>query len=377
MNYALDQFTLTDGTVFVVQGANSLFTYQNLGIDDVLIQGSNDTLQWVTIQELPSGSSLVLEHSYKYLRSSGLSNVSVNRGEGNNRNDSSPVTSVNAKTGAVNLNHIDVDADPKGAAAEVRQELETALAGLSSTKLDASEYIQHFKGVFPSKAALDLAFPTAQAGDTADIDSGSGFDVMRAIWDESDQKWIIREVNNAQNTDQVPEGNNNKYFTGDRVRETTIGTLTPVTPSEILPTDDLVEVVEKLQAHIKKLTATWVPISTVATVQPSVSVNNIEVARINGMLWIRGSFQLNTNVSAADFITITDNNYKTIVPNPADFNFNRMANITVFTNETPTTINYRISANRSTHTIQGYTGLGTSTSQLIIQPTCIGKLMVQ
>lgn len=288
-----------------------------------------------------------------------------------------PVQSVNGKIGAVTLNHVDVDADPTGAAAEVRQELETAITELSSSKLDKLDYIQHFRGLFSSYSALTVALPTASDGDYAHIDSGVNFGRMAAIWDGDDNKWIINEVHAALNTDEMPEGNQNLYFKVDRVLQVPMTGLPVVAASEVLPTDVLLSVVAKLQAQIKQLKVAWVPITTVATVQPYVSVNNIEVARINGMLWIRGSFQLNANVGAADFITITDNNYKTIVPNPADFNFNRMANIIVFTNETPTTLSYRISSNRSTHTIQGYSGFGITNSQMIIQPTCIGKLMIQ
>lgn len=165
-----------------------------------------------------------------------------------------------------------------------------------------------------------------------------------------------------------------------KVRETLLTGLVTTTSGLITSNDSILTALGKLQNQITNFVVpptVWVPIASVATVQSYVTVNNIELARINGMLWIRGSFQLNANVGAADFITITDNNYKTIVPNPADFNFNRLANIIIFNNETPTTINYRISANRLTHTLQGYSGFGTTATQLIIQPTCIGKLLVQ
>lgn len=84
MNYALDQFTMTDGEVLIVQGANSLYTYQNTGNSPALIQGSNDTTHWTDIAQIAVGNSLVKEHSYKYLRLLGNTTVAVNRGEGDN-----------------------------------------------------------------------------------------------------------------------------------------------------------------------------------------------------------------------------------------------------------------------------------------------------
>lgn len=84
MNYALDQFTMTDGEVLIVQGANSLYTYQNTGNSSALIQGSNDTTHWTDIAQIAVGNSLIKEHSYKYLRLVGQTRVDVNRGEGDN-----------------------------------------------------------------------------------------------------------------------------------------------------------------------------------------------------------------------------------------------------------------------------------------------------
>ncbi len=84
MNYALDQFTMTDGEVLIVQGAKSLYTYQNTGNSPALIQGSNDTVHWADIGQIAVGNSLIKEHSYKYLRLVGQTRVDVNRGKGDN-----------------------------------------------------------------------------------------------------------------------------------------------------------------------------------------------------------------------------------------------------------------------------------------------------
>lgn len=49
-----------------------------------------------------------------------------------------------------------------------------------------------FKGLHISLAALQAAHPTAAAGNYADVDSGTGADVARYIWDVSDSKWLIQ-----------------------------------------------------------------------------------------------------------------------------------------------------------------------------------------
>lgn len=49
-----------------------------------------------------------------------------------------------------------------------------------------------FKGLHINLAALQSAHPSAAAGDYADVDSGTGADVARYIWDVSDSKWLIQ-----------------------------------------------------------------------------------------------------------------------------------------------------------------------------------------
>lgn len=48
----------------------------------------------------------------------------------------------------------------------------------------------HFKGLFASLAALELALPSAVAGDYADVDAGTGSDTVRYLWDVSDAQWV-------------------------------------------------------------------------------------------------------------------------------------------------------------------------------------------
>jgi len=75
-----------------------------------------------------------------------------------------------------------------------------------------------FKGVHPSLADLQFAYPTAQAGDYATLDAGTGSSAHLAIWDENDTTWVdIGEVS-LGTTDMLIEGNENLYFKNHRVK---------------------------------------------------------------------------------------------------------------------------------------------------------------
>lgn len=287
----------------------------------------------------------------------------------NNGDAFGTVFSVNGKTGNVDLNAADVGAaseqyvddklvdlpyEPLGAVQQAKDVIQPQLQSLSENKLDKVDYVQHFLGVFPSKAALDAAHPTARPGDSADIDSGSGFDVMRAIWDDSDHKWVVREVNNAQNTDQVPEGNTNLYFKSERVLATILSGFNPVNAA-ITATDTIIQAISKAQGQISNIVSNfaanvrltvliglnpasgtvtesdtilsafnkivgtlatvqpivWRPLSEVGAVTSVVTNRDIEFAKINGNIWIRGSFSLIQGVTQnTAFLTITNPEFK-------------------------------------------------------------------
>ncbi|WP_335983522.1 hypothetical protein [Acinetobacter haemolyticus] len=204
----------------------------------------------------------------------------------------SPVKSVNGKSGEVVLNAGDVGADQAGTAQAV---LET----LDNQKLDKIDYVQHFRGVFSSYAALTSALPTALDGDYAHVDSGSGFDRMVAIWDGDDSKWIVHAVNVGSNTDEVPEGSTNLYFTSERVRQTTLGTVDISNPSPVNATDKFIAAISKLQAQANANKWNWVEFETVGTwgqwIQPYYEVGGtggIQVCKKDGALWMRGMFRV-------------------------------------------------------------------------------------
>lgn len=337
------------------------------------------------------------------------------------------VESVNGKTGpSIVLDATDVGAEPAGSVQQAKDEIQPQinelnnevdliqpqLVNLSENKLDKVDYVQHFLGVFPSKAALDAAHATARPGDSADIDSGSGFDVMRAIWDGSDHKWVVREVNNAQNTDQVPEGNTNLYFKSERVLATILSGFNPVNAA-ITATDTIIQAISKVQGQINNIAnvirattltgvdttltstlidatdtvlsgmgklqgqirntqntvrntiltgftaspnqmvsssdtvlqalgklqaqanasgpAQWVDLTLVGTIPTYVATIDVQLARWGGLLWIRGSFTVNTTVNQySPLFTLTSQQFKAWSNRSSGTNPRQMANIVMW-----------------------------------------------
>jgi hypothetical protein len=83
------------------------------------------------------------------------------------------------------------------------------------TKLDTSAYNQHFKGVYLTEAALNAAHPTGVAGDSAQVNEVGATDVVNYSWDTEESRWVNNGTggSGAVNTDALPEGSTNLYFT--------------------------------------------------------------------------------------------------------------------------------------------------------------------
>lgn len=90
-----------------------------------------------------------------------------------------------------------------------------ALSDSLANKLDASAYVQHYRGKFVSLVALQTALPTANDGDYAIVDSGSGNDAQQYIWDAQDE-WVSGGSVSGSTTDDITEGSTNLYFTSSR-----------------------------------------------------------------------------------------------------------------------------------------------------------------
>ena len=219
------------------------------------------------------------------------------------------VTSVNGQTGPVVLGAADVGADPAGIAALLIAQItaasigaataaqgakadaalaaidapaavrDTSLTGLSTAtatpvvptdtvltgvgklqaqinlKLDAADYSDRFLGLFASVFDLEAAYPTANAGDYAQVDWGIGVDVIIYAWDVSDAKWAAVGSSAIANTDALPEGSSNLYFTSQRVRDTPLTGLSTATATPITAADSVLSAAGKLQAQISATAA--------------------------------------------------------------------------------------------------------------------------
>lgn len=141
--------------------------------------------------------------------------------------------------------------------------LVTKLAALDQTdidqqaqidlKLDAADYNDRYKGLFTSYYELELAWPTASAGDKAQVDWGLGTDVVEYAWDVSDQYWAAIGIASVSSTDQLPEGSSNLYHTGQRVRDTALSGLSLLSSLAINAADSVLGAFGKLQAQISAL----------------------------------------------------------------------------------------------------------------------------
>lgn len=119
-------------------------------------------------------------------------------------------------------------------------------------KLDAADYNDRFLGLYASFFDLVAAYPTASAGDYAQVDLGIGSDVIIYAWDVSDNQWAAVGSSAIANTDALPEGSSNLYFTTQRTRDATLTGFSP-TNSAIISTDNVVQAFGKAQGQINAI----------------------------------------------------------------------------------------------------------------------------
>jgi hypothetical protein len=116
----------------------------------------------------------------------------------------------------------------------------------------------HYRGTFTTLAALQSGVTTPVAGDYGDVDAGVGSDVQRYIWDATDTKWVMQGATGGgpANTDSLPEGTTNRYFTAARVLAIVLSGLSLTTGGAIVSTDSVIAAFGKLQKQITDLAAT-------------------------------------------------------------------------------------------------------------------------
>lgn len=77
-------FSLTTEPVEVISEGFNIFTYQATGVGAVSIQGSNDGVNWVNVNQeaMVAPTSLVAIHTWRYLKATlaGTAKILVSRG---------------------------------------------------------------------------------------------------------------------------------------------------------------------------------------------------------------------------------------------------------------------------------------------------------
>ena len=188
-------------------------------------------------------------------------------------------------------------------------------------------------------------------------------------------------------TSNISEGNK-LYFTDDRVRATALSGLNTASAVPVTSADNILQAAGKLQAQIDAQKVTWVKANTVGAVHPSIFVANdfIELARFNGMLWIRGFFK-NTNhiiyESQPALLRINDPAYKILQRISSTLIMFRITALSPA--NLSTTIGFYaglcIDASSASTSSQYFSILNTTLNPpsdfYYIPPTCLGELVIK
>lgn len=194
-------------------------------------------------------------------------------------------------------------------------------------------------------------------------------------------------------TSEITEGTN-KYFTDLRVRNTVLSGLVKTDSSNVTNADTIEVAVGKLAAKSEAGgsggTTTWVSATSIGTVHPNiVPANNfIELARIDGMLWIRGSFKNTGGIiyeSQPHLLKIDDIQYKVLHRNSTSTLLSEFVCRNTLNNKTTIALgasaNICLDAASAATCTQYFTvltnSLTTSSSFYHIPPTCLGELVIK
>jgi len=126
---------------------------------------------------------------------------------------------------------------------------------LLATKLDTADYNQHFKGVYLTESALIAAHPTAEAGDSAQVNEVGSTVVVNYSWDDEESEWVNNGSggSGATNTDALPEGSSNLYFTTARVLATVLSGISFLANGPVISTDSILVAFGKIQKQLSQL----------------------------------------------------------------------------------------------------------------------------
>ena len=169
--------------------------------------------------------------------------------------DSIQIKGINGATTSASGKIVTIDVSD--AVQEAKDYADAGLAG----KLDASAYNDRYKGKYTSLGNLTTAHPTANAGDYAQVDAGSGSDVINYNWD-SEEGWVVGSSGSgATDTDALPEGSTNLYFTVARVLATALTGLSAASGT-FTATDSILTAMGKIKYLIDNIATTYQAILT-------------------------------------------------------------------------------------------------------------------
>ena len=131
-------------------------------------------------------------------------------------------------------------------------------------------------------------------------------------------------------TSDINEGTK-LFFTEPRVNQTVLTGLNTSTATPALATDQLLAAIGKLQAQINSMGSggggggssggiAWVDVKTIGTLNSIInnSYTKIEVAKMDGMLWLRGVARITSNFTG-DVFTVTNSSYFLTIKRPPAF----------------------------------------------------------
>jgi len=200
--------------------------------------------------------------------------------------------------------------DISGVTTSTISSISSDISTLFSTKLDSSAYVQHFKGVFTTLGALTTAFPTASAGDYAQVDPGTGTNLETYSYDLA-EGWVKSNAtgSGAANTDALPEGSTNLYFTENRVRGSLLTGLNTSLTGTLTSTDSIIIAFGKIQNKLSSL------ISDLTGKQDTlVSSTNIKTINGNSLLG-SGDLTISGGSGITNFTESVDNtSVNSIIP---------------------------------------------------------------
>jgi hypothetical protein len=182
-----------------------------------------------------------------------------------------------------------------------------------ANKLDSSAYVQHFKGVHLTLAALQAAHPTGIAGDYAQVDTGSGGSFQTYAYDLQDG-WVLSnsDGSGAANTDALTEGSTNLYFTAPRAIASVL-TGFSASAGAVSASDTILQAIQKIVGNAASyLTASSTNTltnkritnrvdGTTSSAAPAINTDNVDVYKLTAQAVDITSFTINLTGTPSDW----------------------------------------------------------------------------